>query len=399
MSTNPLIPIVIQYDTYRGVTAKDMGRLLSALKRPDRIRGIDLTVYEKELAKFFKATKCPFPALESLALRNKDDQVLKIPTTFLKGTNLHLRLRSLKLRPISLTSISRLLSSATALNDLSLRINSHGQVPDLLLLLSQLQGLPYLRSLYLEIICFVDVLGQLTEPKESFPLAELSSFHYYGHGAFLDILTLGFEAPSLQDVDIRLSHKTPTPLPIPHFPQFINDVEDHYRAVQVFLERDYFRFSLLASSGDVHCSPRVRLHLSRFPDSMFQHWITEITSMLSAKLHTVEELRIIFCHERDAREEVIPWRAFLEQFPSVREFRIKGTNTHRIASALQWYHGGSNLSVLPVLERITIFPDSFVVDRSSQLAVFQSFVSACQQAGRQVQVTCTHWPTSENSYF
>ena len=384
MSTNPLIPIVIEYDTDGAVKAKDMGRLLSALKRPDRIRGIDLKVYTAELDKFFKAAKCPFPSLESLALSNKDDQVLKIPATFLKGTNLHLRLRSLKLRPTSLTSISRLLSSATALTDLSLKINSYRQVPDLLHLLSQLQGLPYLRHLELEIRCFMD-LGQLTEPKESFPLAKLTSFDYYGHSAFLDILTMGFEAPSLQDVDIYLSDHTQTLPPIPHLPQFINDVGEHYHAVRVVLESRYFDFSLLARSEDVgHHSPRFRLRSSRFPDTNIRNWIMEITSMFSAKLSTMEELLIIF---KDSREDwdVIPWRTFLEQFPSVKEFRIQGTDNHRIASALQ--HGGLNLSVLPVLERITFYTTSYFADHSSELAVFQPFVSVRQQAGRPVKVS------------
>ncbi|KAF8491527.1 hypothetical protein F5888DRAFT_1054241 [Russula emetica] len=387
MSTNPLIPIVIEYDTDSAVTAKDMGRLLSALKRPDRIRGIDLTVYPAELDKFFKATKCPFPALESLALRNKHEEELKIPATFLKGTNLHLRLRSLKLHPISLTSICRLLSSATALTDLSLKINSHRQVPDLLYLLSQLQGLPCLRHLDLEIVCFMDYLGQLTEPKESYPLQKLTSFHYHGNSALLDILTMGFEAPSLRDIDIYLHGLTQTLPPILHFPQFINDVVEHYRTVRVFLKGNYFDFSLLARSEGVgHHSPRFRL-CSRFPYSNIQNWIMEITSMFSAKLSTMEELLIIFFYNEDAQEGVIPWRTFLEQFPGVKEFRIQGTNNHRIARALQ--HGGSNLSVLPTLERITFCTLSYVTDHSPELAVFQPFVSARQQAGRQVQVTCS----------
>lgn len=392
MSTNPLIPIVIKYDTDGYVTAKDKGRLLSALKRPDRIRGIDLTLYTTELDKFFKATKCPFPALESLALRNhNNDQVLRIPPTFLKGTNLRLRLRSLKLHTISLTSTPRLLSSATALTDLSLKINSHPQVPDLLLLLSQLQGLPFLRRLVLEILCFMDDLGQLTEPKESFSLAKLTSFDYNGRGAFLDILTMGFEAPSLQDVDIFLRDQTETLLPIPHLPQFINNVGEHYHAVQVVLERDYFEFSLLAHSEGVgHYSPRVRLRSRRpwwpshFRNMNIRNWIMEITSMFSVKLSTMEELLIIF---KDEQEEVIPWRTFLMHFPSVKEFRIQGTNNHRIASVLK--RGGRNLSVLPALERITLCNTSSVADHSSELAVFRPFVSARQRAGRQVQVTCS----------
>ncbi len=309
------------------------------------------------------------------------NQVLKFPATFLKGTNLHLRLRSLKLHPISLTSISQLLLSATALTNLSLEIDGHREVPDLLHLLSQLKGMPYLRRLYLGIICFTDYLGPLTEPKERFPLAELTSFHYSGYSTFLDILTMGFEAPSLQDVNIFLHDWTPTLPPIPHLPQFINDIEEHYRAVQVVLRKKYIDFSF--SEGVGHHSLRFRFHSSLSPDLNIQDWMMEITSMLSSKLSTTKKLVSIF---EDMRE-VIPWRTFLKHFPSVKEFQMQGTNNHRVASALQPYHGGSGLSILPVLERIT-FRITYAADRSSALAVFQPFVSARQQAGRPVQVTC-----------
>ena len=269
MSTNSLIPIAIEYNTCTTVTAKDMGRLLSALKRPNRIRRIDLTMYTKEMEKFFKATKCPFPALESLALRNKEGQVLEIPATFLKGTNLHLRLRSLKLHPVSLTSISRLLSSATALTNLSLKIHSHHRVPDVLHLLSKLQGLPFLRRLYLEIECFMDhdCPGQLTEPKGKVPTREINIISdYRGHSAFLDILTMGFEALSLQDADIYLYDMTQTLPPIPHLPQFINDVGEHYHAVQVVLKENHFEFSLLARTEDVvHSLATFQIAFVAFP--------------------------------------------------------------------------------------------------------------------------------------
>jgi hypothetical protein len=43
---------------------------------------------------------------------------------------------------------------------------------------------------------------------------------------------------------------------------------------------------------------------------------------------------------------------------------------------------------MPALERITFCTALYVADHSSELAVFQPFVSARQQAGRQVQVTC-----------
>ena len=387
MTTNPLVPIVIKYDTYMDLTSEDMGRLLSALKRPDRIREIDLRLNSAELDKFFKskATKCPFPALESLIICDRYYRLQKIPDTFLKGTNLHLRLRSLKLDPISLESVSRLLSSATALTDLSLKFNRYCQAI-LSGLLPQLQGLPHLRRLDLTVTRFTNSEGQLsglTKPKDSFPLAKLTSFHYSGHSTFLDFLLMGFEAPSLQDIVIHRHDPNPTLLPFPHVRQFFNGAEKHYHAVHVVIEEGYFVLSLLASSED---SLRFRLHSPLYRNWHNQTLMLKVASAFSAKLSTVEELVLI--KDTPQGDEVIPWRTFLEQFPSVKEFRIEGTNNHRVASALQSNHSGPNLSVLPALERITLCISLHNADRSSELDVFRPFVTARQQAGRQVQVTC-----------
>ena len=381
----PPLPIAINYNRlYNPIMARDMGRLLWALRRPDRVRGVDLYAKTYELDKFFKATKCPFPALESLALHDEGG-LLEIPITFLKGTNLHLRLRSLKLNPIYITSISRLLSSATALTDLSLAIRIN-QPPDMLLLLAQLQGLPYLRRLDLKTLYSTE---KPTEPKEGFPLWNLTSFHYRGCSAVLNILTMGFVAPSLQDVDILLDDQSRT-LPSTPVPKFINDIREHCRVVQVILERDLLHFSLLSRLECVdHHSSRFRLRSSRFFGSNIQDWIMQISNAFSAKLSTVEELFIISLYCVDKSEEVIPWCAFLEQFPCVKEFRLQGMNNLRIANALHRSDGAPNLAVLPALERLIICTDSSSVESSSKLAVFQPFVYARQQAGRLVKVSCS----------
>ena len=144
----PPLPIEIHY--CRPVKTKDIGRMLAALKRPDRIRKISFLGSAADLNKLFKATKGTFPALETLGDQNRKE--LKIPATFLKGSGL--RLRSLKLHRISLpsASLSRLLSSAPALTNFYLVIDTDiSQPPAMSFLLSHLQGLPCLHHLYLEI--------------------------------------------------------------------------------------------------------------------------------------------------------------------------------------------------------------------------------------------------------
>lgn len=102
--------------------------MLAALTRKrlqvDRVRGIYLALSRStaDFNKFLKATRCSPPTLESLSLHHRHDEELKIPTAFLKGSNLCLQ--TLTLHYISLTLISRLLSSAIALTFLSLGINT-----------------------------------------------------------------------------------------------------------------------------------------------------------------------------------------------------------------------------------------------------------------------------------
>ena len=95
-----------------------MSRILSALKRPDRIRRIAFIGTKAILDKLLKVTNCPLPALESVEIRDSSNGTLNIPATFPKGSHLHLQ--TLKLDRISLLSISRLLSSVPALTCLYL---------------------------------------------------------------------------------------------------------------------------------------------------------------------------------------------------------------------------------------------------------------------------------------
>jgi len=378
----PPLPIDIDY-VYRhgGMTTKDMGRMRAALECPDRIRGITFTGLAGDLDTLFKATSYPLPALESLALRHRHEE-LQIPATFLEGSNL--RLRSLKLHRISLPFISRLLSSAPALTCLSLVIGAHsGPLPVVSLLLSHLQGMPCLRHLDLEIRSSIKDLAQPTEPKENFPLSKLAHFHFVGRSIFLNALVAGLSAPSLRDVNIQFYGDMSPPVSM-HLSRFIEDIREHYRAVQVLFESHYFRLLLLPHSE--YYLSRFRLISELLPESMMQ-----MISTFSAKLTTAEELFLVFVYDDDddLSDKNVPWRRFFLQFPSVKTLRMEVTNSLHIASALN--QGGSDFAFLPVLEEIELCMPLISSTNSedqpaSELVAFQPFVSARQQAGRPVRI-------------
>lgn len=115
-----------------------------------------------------------------------------------------------------------------------------------------------------------------------------------------------------------------------------------------------------------------------------------MSSVLSTRLTTIEELRVIFDWSvAGASENVVPWHRILQHFPrifqhflSVKTLRLEGTRCNHMARVFHQGHGGSNnLVLLPALEEIQLGKNS----RFAYLT-FQPFVSTRQQAGRPVKV-------------
>jgi hypothetical protein len=382
------LPILVNYRCrYRDITGSALWRMRAALKHHDRVRGISFEGSGANFDKFIKATNFPFPLLESLSLRLRYGDKQKLPDTFLRGPDLSdLHLQRLKLMRVSLTSISGFLLSATALIHLTLLIDTAFAPSSETSLLACLQGMPSLRHLKLTISSRLP--SQPSTPKDIVPLSKLSSFRYVGHSVFLDTLMAGLSAPSLRHVGIRFFGRMW--LPTVHFPRFINEMKERYHAVHVSFQTRVFRLSLLTQSECIsRCEPRFNLgpFLRRSPVS-----IIRMSAALSMKFTTVEELRFALDGTYDnVFENFITWRRFLQQFPSVKglkAIRTKGADNYHIARILNQDHGNPDeLSFLPVLEEIDLGEKP--IDESqcrSQLAAFEPFVSARQQAGRPVNV-------------
>jgi hypothetical protein len=211
-------------------TDSSLKRMYSALEHRDRVRGIRLHGASFWFDDFFKATNCPFPALEILYLRNRNVE-MEIPDTFLGGPDLsNLRLRSLTLRSVSLTSISGLLSSATSLTDLVLELDTSFSPSAGMSLVASLQGMHCLRKLDL-------VFGSLSSPsqplipKEVVPLSKLTTFRYKGSSVFLYALVAGISAPSLQEINVEFHDAIQSPTV--HLSRFIGEIEEHYHSILV----------------------------------------------------------------------------------------------------------------------------------------------------------------------
>jgi hypothetical protein len=220
----PPLPIRIDY-AYGISTYNDLGRMVAALKHRDRVRGIAFKGPDEQLEKLFKAMKSPFPALDRLEIiRNSSGHDLKLPPTFLRGSAP--RLRRLKLSDVLFASISRLLSSATALVELSLKVDTIVSPSPAESLVAYLQAMPCLRWLALTL------RGRYSPAKIQAPsmkgetvtaLPKLMFLYFRGRQASLDALLSGLTAPSLQAFDIQLFGNNMNSFC--HLGRFITDIE------------------------------------------------------------------------------------------------------------------------------------------------------------------------------
>lgn len=250
LSSHQALPILFDfnYDMFRDMTASSIWRMRYALKHRDRVRNIAFEGTSADFDKFFKATNCAFPVLESLILSFKYGYKINIPDTFLRGPDLStLHLRSLRLDGVSLAFISGFLSSATSLTDLFLRINTVSSEKSLLVCL---QGMTCLRRLDLTVPSSHRLLESSSQSSSSTPkvvlFSRLACFRYVGPSVYLDALVAKLSAPSLQDVDFYF-HDDIWPS-IEHLPRFINEIRECYHAVQVTFEQAGFRLTMLTQS-------------------------------------------------------------------------------------------------------------------------------------------------------
>ena len=380
------LPIIINYRCmYRDITGSALWRMRAALRHHDRVRRISFEASGASFDKFIKATNCPFPLLESLSLRFGYGDKPKLPNTFLRGPDLSdLHLQRLKLKRVSLASISGFLLSATALTDLTLLIDTGFNSSSEPSLLACLKGM--LSLCHLDLSISSEFPLPPSTPKDIVTLLKLSSFRYVGHSVFLDTLTAGLSAPSLRRINIRFSHNLWPPTV--HLPRFINEIEKRYHSVHVSFKNRIFCLSLLTQSE--YISQRMpRFKLGPFRRRSAES-IIEMSGALSMKFATVEEFRFTFDRKYDpaSDENLIAWRRFIQQFLSVKAIRIRGVNNYSIARILLHRDHGNpgELLFLPVLEEIDLGAKPFGEECESQLAAFEPFISARQQAGLPINV-------------
>ena len=384
------LPILIDYSTRldgppREITASALWRMRAALRRRDRVREISFGWWVVDfIRKFIATTNHHFPALESLVLCFPVGQEPDIPATFLRGPNQsNLPLRRLKLYNCSLTSVSGLLLSATALTDLTLNLNIPPNFAAFnssqeSILVTRLQGMQCLRSLNLTTPYYLSGSeSQHSTPQNIVPLLTLTHFHYSGPTLFLNNLMSKLSAPSLQDVRFVLS----TGSPFLYLTRVIDDLREEFRSIRVNFDMGCFRLLSSTQSGKIdHSKPSFSFNVNYFPYS-----ISAINSTPSTKLAMVEDLALNFPSSKmTIWENVFSLREFLRQFRSVKVLRV---NPFPFMQELGLYlQQDDGEPILPLLEEIELSDEEYQRRVAEAVAALEPFASARERAGRLVKV-------------
>jgi hypothetical protein len=397
------LPIIIDYLLYKSkddTGSAALWRMLAALEHRDRVRDISFQANIDDFGKFIEATSYHFPALESLSLYFPHHEP-EIPATFLRGPDRSdLPLRHLFLFGGSIAfSISGLLSSTTALTDLTLNFNisdPEGFEPSQALsLLACLQGMQRLRYLNLAIPYLFGDLGFPSwnspvhkDKTATVPVSELTFFRYSGPNTFLGHLMSGLSAPSLQDVRFEVCAKSP----LPYLSRVIDDVREEFRSVSIAFDGPYFHLLSSTRLGEIdHFEPSESSFT--FDVDCSPHSIDSMGSTPSTKLAMAEQLTLNFPgSDLPSLENIFSMRNFLRQFRSVRLLRVNPF-VSEIGAYLKQNEEDGQGAIFPVLEEIEIsitrlrwfHTDAEEYPRRAAKAV--AAFEPCIRAGRLVKVS------------
>lgn len=412
------LPIVIDYS---GVSwnASSQDRLISALRHPDRVRGITIRCPQmlRTLNEIIESLNLPFPALEGLELEN-----ITTIGRILLATSLMTSiqsLRHLRLTGASVTSFFPLLSATRAIIDLTLSFDTVLCLENGESLLTHLQHMPHLRNL--------QVSTRFYRPEEtpstmSVLLAELTSFRFFGECAEIEWLLAGLVTPSLREFYVSAYDRSGT-LHIPYLSELIRVAGIAFLSARISISGLGFAIYLIARPHPAEDLPSKRVMITT---TFMEH----PGGVSSAMLTTIEDIffsptigPIPIMHFVLSFANLAPWRQFFEEFRNVKVLRLQYGLETQVADILRQpatdpppaqegidpdaitpfgtsiNSNGSQFTfgIFPSLEEIVVYArtsDTWIDEkvRASVLESFGPFMTARHDAGRPVKVS---WNTHE----
>jgi hypothetical protein len=350
----PALPIVVHYGGTPALdppTPKDEDNIVTAMKHPDRVSSISLTVTSSLLEKLsqeLSATERLFSELEDLVLLSKGSVRLTLPNAFRWGS----RLRTLHLTGAAIPALPELLSPSKGLVDLQIH-----KIPDVgyfspEAFANALSGMTQLRSLSLHFLSVTPPQNTLclpAQPEELVVLPALACLEYRGTSMYLDSLVARIDAPHLGDINITFFCRQK--MDASQLGRFINRIE---------MQKSHNRAEILSSEHAIRISftqpetsTRLKLQVSCKTLARQLSYMAKISNTLSGFLLGVEHLRIGSTQPSSGKDnsDLEEWLKLISPFIGTKWVHVAGDHSTNIILAL---HLRQREAVLPALHKLCV---------------------------------------------
>jgi hypothetical protein len=359
----PALPLIVVGDLD---ISSGTNNIIAALGQGNRVREVNLRLGGWQLKEILKPMEVSFPELTDLLLWSHYEtvSVIPIPDSFLDGSAPSLR--SFSLRGISFPGLPKLLSSATHLVRVDLKLgnisnlNSWCISPE-----AMAASLSVLSSLELLVLGFQPPKSSpnwesrsLPPPKRSI-LPALRYFKFKGVAEYLEHIVTFIDAPQLKTLDIIFFNQID--FDCPRLTRFIDCAPKLRECDEAHVQFNNDTASVKLRYRTSHYGFN-DLQIN-FPCREPDRQLSSIQRVCNSYLHPlsmVEDLYIDYRYskledwEDDAIESTL-WLQLLLPFTGVKNLHISQKHGPGIAAALQELVGGRTAEVLPSLQNMSVW--------------------------------------------
>jgi hypothetical protein len=394
----PEFPIVMHYGgapESKPPSPEDEENLVTALREPDRISEIWLTITGSLSDRLAIEMQKAMPWLETLRLMAQDTHEPLLPDKFLGGSAP--RLSVISLYGVAFPAFPKLLLSTSNLTSLELcDIPISGYFSPEALVVG-LSAMTQLKSLIINFDFWMShfhVNNLYTHPREHTVLPALTNFKFSGDNEYLEAIVSRIDTPLLELADLRFFNRFA--FEIPHLSHFIRRtsqlrIPTH---VKIAMSGCGFSVALVHQTGTPHTSPGqlfFQITCRQFHSQLTT--IPPISSQLSPFFSGVGLLELYafppVASGRDALESA-QWIELLRPFSSVEILCVIDELVLDIARVLQWVTSEQDLELFPALSEISLGNSQEI---TAALDAIAPFIGARQLSGGR-SVVVSNWDTS-----
>jgi hypothetical protein len=384
----PSLPIIISCGgPQAALFGHDVDAIIAALKHRDRICRIDIRNVPSRLWEIFSTNEVPYPALTSLKLHSRAENLPVLPDSFWGGSAP--LLQGVVFSGIPFMALGKVISSTSGLVDLWLSQIPHSNrvTPDSIV--SSLSTLTRLRSLTLlfqfSILGADEVLEDL-HPLTRVVLPALTRLRLQGYSTYLEGIVSRIDTPLLQSFTIQSYHYHLLRLDMPLLLQFINRT----KAFEVLHQADVVFGSagvlvkFLSPNGMAPLTLEILLgEGARQLPALVQVWRSSLPPFPTLERVNIREFQAKRGHWKGNAETMrTQWMDLFLHFSSVRDVGLYGRLIPHVVAALVQGLAGSGETVPVVLPALqNLFVEGLRLSRPAKKAIGQ-FIAMQKPNGR-----------------